>query len=66
MVERSRTKQSLTFPERLEKEAKELTDLAQTMRAGDAREKLLMKARQFQTAIDINQWLSSPSLQAPK
>jgi hypothetical protein len=59
-------KHHLPFPQRLEKEAKELIDLARGMQVGEAREKILRKARQFETAIHINEWLSSPSLQAPK
>jgi hypothetical protein len=65
-MERRHMKHSLPFPARLEKEAKELIASARDMRGGAARDKILMKARQLKTAIDMNDWLSSPGLRAPK
>jgi hypothetical protein len=39
---------------------------AQKLPYGKEREALVRKARQLETASQINQWLSSPGLQPPK
>jgi hypothetical protein len=39
---------------------------AQNLAYGREREALVRKARQLETASQINQWLSSPGLQPPK
>jgi hypothetical protein len=39
---------------------------AQNLPYGREREALVRKARQLDTASQINQWLSSPGLQPPK
>ena len=39
---------------------------AQNLPYGREREALVRKARQLETASQINQWLSSPGLQPPK
>jgi hypothetical protein len=39
---------------------------AEKLPYGKQREALLRKARQLETASQINQWLSSPELQPPK
>ena len=56
---------SPTLSERLSAEKKRLeTDLGQ-VGPGTARNKLLDKLRQLDTAAHINEWLSSPGLRAP-
>jgi hypothetical protein len=56
---------SPTLFERLLEEKKRLElDLEQT-EPGPARNKLIDKLRQLETATHINEWLSSPGLRAP-
>jgi hypothetical protein len=56
---------SPTLFERLLEEKKRLElDLEQT-EPGSARNKLIDKLRQLDTAAHINEWLSSPGLRAP-
>ena len=65
-MQRRHIKHVLSFPARLEQEARSLTYRAHTLQPGREREKMLRKALQLQVAVDINEWLSSPGLQAPK
>jgi hypothetical protein len=65
-MQRRHVKHILSFPIRLEQEAKSLTYRAHRLQPGREREKMLRKARQLEVAVDINEWLSSPGLQAPK
>jgi hypothetical protein len=56
-----------TFEERLEAEARQFKQEAETLPLGSrAREMLLRRARQAETASHINEWLSSPGLASPK
>jgi uncharacterized protein HemY len=61
---RNRAKHTATFEERLAEQALKATEAADKL-PGDskARERLLRRARQLETASDINKWLSSPELQ---
>jgi hypothetical protein len=64
---RRRFKQTITFEERLAQEAKKFRDEAEKQPTGSlARELLLRRARQAETASHINSWVSSPGLQPPK
>jgi hypothetical protein len=65
-MQRRRFKNTLTFPERLTKEAERLRMEAETKPWGQERNDLLRKARQAETAVHIDQWVSSPGLRAPK
>jgi hypothetical protein len=65
-MQRRRFKSTLTFPERLTKEVERLRKEAETKPPGQERDDLLRKARQAETAVHMEQWLSSPGLQAPK
>jgi hypothetical protein len=56
----------LSFPDRLAQEGKSLKHRAHKIRRGKEREMLLRKASQLETAVQINEWLSSPDLQASK
>ena len=61
---RNRTKNAATFEERLAEQAQKFTEAANKLPNGSkAREGLLRRARQVETASDINKWLSSPELQ---
>jgi hypothetical protein len=55
-----------SFLDRLTQEAQRLRDEAKTMPHGMEREMLLRKARQAETAAHMDEWLSSPGLQAPR
>jgi hypothetical protein len=55
-----------TFEERLEEEARRFKQEAETLPLGSmARELLLRRARQAETASQINKWVSSPGLTPP-
>ena len=63
---RRRFKQTKSLEERLSEELKRLREEARSLPHGAAREALLRKARQAETASRINEWLSSPGLQPPE
>jgi hypothetical protein len=64
-MQRRRFKNTLTFPDRLAKEAELLREEAKTKPPGPERDGLLRKARQADTAAHIDQWVSSPGLKPP-
>ena len=59
-------KQTMTFKERLAEEAERFRLAAQDLPYGTARELLLKRARQAETASHMNDWLSPRGLQSPK
>lgn len=62
-----RTKHQTTFEERLAAEARQFKEAAEKQLPGSkARELLLRRARQAETASHINEWLTSPGLASPK
>lgn len=64
---RKRTKHQTTFKERLAEEARLFKEAAEKQLPGSkARELLLRRARQAETASHMNEWLSSPRLASPK
>lgn len=64
---RRRVKHTLTFEERLAEEARRFTAAAEREPPGSrARELLLRRARQAETASHMNDWLRSSGLQQPK
>ena len=64
---RKRIKHKTTFQERLEEEAKQFKAAAEKQPQGSkARELLLRRARQAETASHMNDWLRSPGLVPPK
>lgn len=65
-MKRRRFKQLLSLSERLEQEAARLRALAEKLPNGPQREQILRKARQAETATHVDEWLSSPGLQAPR
>jgi hypothetical protein len=65
-MQRRRYKNILTFPERLDQEVKRLRIEADKLPSGSERDQLLRRARQAETALHINDWLSSPGLKAPE
>ncbi len=64
-MQRRRFRQILTFPD-LEDEVASLRMEAEKLAPGIEREVLLRKARQAETALHVNEWLSSPGLKAPQ
>ena len=64
---RKRVKHTATFEERLAEEAIKFKEAAEKQPLGSmARELLLRRARQAETAAHIGDWLRSPELQPPK
>jgi hypothetical protein len=59
-------KQSAPLDQRLDEQAKLLRKEAKGTPPGVEREKLIRQARQAETAAHIQQWLTSPGLQAPR
>ena len=64
--QRRRFKQTQTFEERLADEAAQFRKAAEQAEPGMARDLLLRRARQAETASRMNDWLTSPGLQPPK
>jgi hypothetical protein len=65
MIKRRRFKHLLTLNERLEQEAARLRAQAGKFPHGHEREQLLHRARHVETAMFVDEWLSSPGLQSP-
>ncbi|MET3844051.1 hypothetical protein [Bradyrhizobium sp. OAE829] len=64
---RLRIKHKTTFEERLAQEAIRFKEAAKKEPAGSlAREHLLRRAHQAETALSMHAWLSSPGLAPPK
>ena len=63
---RRRFKNTLTFPDRLAKEAERFRQEAETKPHWAERDDLLRKARQAETAAHIDQWISSLGLKPPE
>lgn len=66
MLTRRRFKQTKTLTERLADEAARLRAEARALAPGRRREMLLRRARQDETAMQIDAWLHSPGLRAPR
>ena len=64
-MQRRRFQQSESLETRLAEEAKRLREEAKSLPPGAAREALLRKARQTETASHMSEWLSSPGLRSP-
>ena len=64
--QRGRFKSTQTFEERLAEEAAQFRKAAEQAEPGMARELLLRRARQADTASRMNAWLTSPGLQPPR
>jgi hypothetical protein len=66
-MQRRRIKHTTTFEERLAEEARRFKEAAEKEAPGStARELLLRRARQAETASRMNDWLRSPRLQSPE
>ena len=62
---RRRVKQTSPLDQRLTDQAERLQKEARGTPPGIAREQLLRRARQAETAAHMEQWLTSPGLRAP-
>jgi hypothetical protein len=66
-MKRPRIKHELSFEERMAEEAERFRRAAENQPAGStARELLLRRARQADTASHMSDWLRSPGLQSPQ
>lgn len=65
MLKRRRFKQTKTLHQRLADEAAQLREEARKLAPGRRREMLLRRARQDETAMQIDAWLHSPGLRPP-
>jgi hypothetical protein len=65
MTERRRFKQPQSLKQRLIDRVRRLREEAKLMEPGLDREALLRKADQTETAVHIDEWLSSPALKPP-
>ena len=65
-MERCRIKQKTSLEERLANQAERLRKQAKTMPAGAERDDLIRRARQNETAANLNAWLTSTGLASPK
>ncbi|MBR1276930.1 hypothetical protein [Bradyrhizobium sp. AUGA SZCCT0283] len=66
MPRTQRNQPSSPLPDRLTLEAMRLKGEANELPPGSLRDAGIRKARQAVTASRLNEWLSSPGLQAPK
>jgi hypothetical protein len=64
-MQRRRFKQTHSLEERLSEEAKRLRAEAKLLPPGAARDEMIRKARQAETASHMNEWLTSPGLHPP-
>jgi hypothetical protein len=59
-AKRNRRKNTVPFDQRLQKAAIDARAAAEQLPQGEARDALLKKARQAETAYRLNEWLSLP------
>lgn len=62
---RRRFKQTVSLGDRLTEEAQRLRKEAQVTPPGIRRERLMRRARQLDTAANVNEWINSPGLVPP-
>lgn len=65
-MKRRRFKRTESLKQRLTEQAAKLRQDAQMTPPGAKRDKLIRQARQLETAANIQDWLASPGLQAPR
>ncbi|MBR1192366.1 hypothetical protein JQ609_31065 [Bradyrhizobium sp. AUGA SZCCT0169] len=64
-MRRPRVRHEASFSDRLLKNAQDAREQAAGLPAGPARERLLLKAKQSETAAGIDTWVSSPGSHPP-
>jgi hypothetical protein len=65
-IKRNRLKHVASFGERLQRAADEARVAAEGLPPGEARDALLQRVKQTETAARINEWLASPAQQSSK
>ena len=65
-MQRRSFKQTAPLDQRLTEEAERLRKEARGTPPGVARDKLIRRARQAETASHVQEWLASPGLQTPR
>ena len=65
-TKRNRRKHAVSFDARLQMAADQAHEAARQLPEGEAREALLERARQAETAAHINGWLTSPGQRAQR
>ena len=65
-MQRRRFKQIAPLDQCLSQEAERLREEAKGTPPGIEREKLIRRARQAETAVHLQEWLTSPGLQTPR
>jgi hypothetical protein len=63
---RERSMRKITIEEKWLQQSEAAKNAAQKLPHGREREAIIKKARQLETASQINQWLSSPELRPPE
>jgi hypothetical protein len=63
---RERPMRKITIEQKWHQQSQEAKHRAESLPHGKERDGLIRKARQLETASQINRWLSSPELQPPK
>jgi hypothetical protein len=63
---RERSMRKITIEEKWLQQSEAAKNAAQKLPHGRERDALIKKARQLETASQINQWLSSPELRSPE
>jgi hypothetical protein len=66
MKKRRRFKQNISLQDRLAAYAKEVREHAESLPLGPQRDELMKKARQADTASQMNGWVNAPGIQPPK
>jgi hypothetical protein len=64
-MQRRRFKETAPLDQRLKEQAQRLRKEARGMPHGIKRERLIRQARQAEIAVNMQEWLTSPGLQAP-
>lgn len=65
-MQRRRTKPAESLDERLAQQARQIKERAKDLPPGKERQEMLRKARQAETALRVNQWISSSGLRKPE
>lgn len=65
MQQRRRFTHSSTLEERLSEDTDQLREQAKRLPPGPARDRVLQRIRQNETASHMSEWLSSPGLRSP-
>ena len=66
IVRRPRVRHEVSFQERLLKSAQGAREQASGMPPGTARDRLLLQARQSETAAKIDAWITTPGMRPPE